>query len=156
MKRTILAATVTMLAMAVGSSCDDGGDGDADSDADVDGDVDADVDADVDVDADGDADGDGGDTDADGFDTGSCDLRTDMGYCQQYEGPADMLDAYETACTGEWIEDECPRADTLGACQSPRDVTGFLVTTWFWQFAGSYQTSADVEAACTDGTYIAP
>ena len=86
--------------------------------------------------------------------TGSCDTRSLNGACQEYVGAADVVAAYQSACTqGTWRAGTCSRSGSVGGCQSVS--TSPVMTTVNWFFPP--QTATSVRQLCVaPATYVSP
>lgn len=92
--------------------------------------------------------------------TGSCNLTTSVGYCQDYTNwDPNGIGPYRTACTdngGTWSDSTCTHASAVGGCRMS-SALGDL-TNWFYE-GGPYD-AAMAREACESGTsdsmFVAP
>jgi hypothetical protein len=86
--------------------------------------------------------------------SGSCDTRSVNDVCTDYEGSADVVGPYKSACTpGTWSSGTCDRTGSVGGCQSTDASLGLTSTQWSFP----PQTAASVMAACqSPATFITP
>jgi hypothetical protein len=92
--------------------------------------------------------------------SGSCDFRTQQGYCQDYQSTQPgVVTQYQNACSqmkisGRWSSSLCPHDGVAGGCRSMSN--GITITNWFATSA-SIHTAADVMSICqSPSTYVSP